>query len=84
MNPYLIAAAALAASLVPSLAVAARGRPIEGAIALQLAATTATLVLLCLSAGFNGSTTYFTVAVIAAALAPVTGLVLARMLGHDV
>lgn len=83
MNAYLVAAAALTVSLVPPVAVCARSRPIEGAIALQFCATTATLVLLCLAAGFLGST-YVVVAVVAAALAPVNGLVTARMLGHDV
>ena len=83
MNAYLVAAAALVAALAPSLAVAVRARPIEGAVALQLAGTTTTLALLCLAAGFHAST-YFVVAVIAAALMPVSAFVLARMLGHDV
>jgi hypothetical protein len=83
VNGYLVAAAALAVSLAPLAAVCARGRPIEGAIALQFAATTVTLILLCLAAGFLGPT-YVVVAVVAAALAPVNGLVVARMLGHDV
>ncbi|MGH3001181.1 MAG: hypothetical protein ACRDM1_00660 [Gaiellaceae bacterium] len=83
MNAYLIAACALIVSLVPPAVVCARGRPIEGAIALQFCATTSTLTLLCLSVGFFGPT-YVVVAVIAAALAPVNGLVTARMLGHDV
>lgn len=83
MNAYLIAAAALVVSLVPPIVVCARGRPIEGAIALQLCAATSTLVLLCFAVGFDG-TTYVVVAVIAAALAPVNGLVIARMLGHEV
>ena len=83
MNAFLVAGTALATSLVPPAVVCARGRAIEGAIALQLCATTTTLVLLALAAGFVGKT-YAVVAVITAALAPVNGLVTARMLGHDV
>ena len=83
MNAYLIAATALAAALLPPAAVCARGRPIEGAIALQLCSTTTTLALLCLCAGFHRPV-YLNIAVIAAALAVVNGLVTARMLGHRI
>lgn len=83
MNAYLLAAAALVASLAPLAFVCARGRPVEGAIALQLCAVTTTLIVLCLAAA-SVNTTYAVVAVIAAALSPVATLIVARMLGHRV
>ena len=83
MNAYLIAATALVAAIAPPAVVCARGRPIEGAVALQLCTTTTTVALLCLCAGFHRAV-YFNIAVIAAALSGVNALVTARMLGHRI
>lgn len=83
MTAYLLAAAALVVSLLPPAIVCARGRPIEGAVALQLCGTTATLAILCIAAA-TVNKTYTVVAVIAAALTPVSTLVTARMLGHRI
>lgn len=81
MNAFEIAAVALLAGLVPLGAVAARRHPIDGLVALELAGALTTLVLLCLSEGFHRSV-YYTVAVIAAVLSWVGGLVFARFLGR--
>ena len=83
MNAFLAAATALVVCLAPSAVVCARGRPIEGAIALQLCTVTTTLIVLCIAAS-SVNTTYAVVAVIIAALSPVSGLLLARMLGNRI
>lgn len=83
MTAFVAAAAAMTAALAPPAYVCARGRPIEGAIALQLCGAIVTLVVLCLAAAAPGTTTVV-VAVLAAALTPVSALLTARMLGHDV
>lgn len=81
MNAFLWAATALVILLVPLLAVAALRRPIDGLVALELAGILLTLVLLCLAEGFHRSFEY-TLAIMAAVLATIGGLVFARFLGR--
>jgi multicomponent Na+:H+ antiporter subunit F len=53
VNEFLIAALALAVTLVPCLVVCARAPLLEGVVALELAGTIATVALLLLAAGFE-------------------------------
>jgi multisubunit Na+/H+ antiporter MnhF subunit len=66
---------------VPLGWVAARRRPIDGLVALQLAGTITVLVLLCLAEGLNRSYEYV-LPVVAAMLSWIGGLVFARFLGR--
>lgn len=81
MNAFTIAAVALLAGWVPLLVIVVRGRVIDGVIALQLAGTVATLVLLCLAEGLHRSFE-FGVAVVAAVLTWLGGLVFVRFVGR--
>ena len=81
MNAFLVAATALLAGLVPLGAVAARRRPIDGLVALELAGVIVVLTLLCFAEGFHRSV-YYTVPVIAAVTSWVGGLVYVRFLGR--
>jgi multisubunit Na+/H+ antiporter MnhF subunit len=81
MNAFLWAATALVILLVPLLAVAALRRPIDGLVALELAGVLLTLVLLCLAEGFHRSFEY-SLAIMAAVLSTIGGLVFARFLGR--
>lgn len=58
-----------------------RSRPIDALVGLELCATTITLVLLCLAAGFHQSV-YFNVPVVAALCVWVGGLVYVRFVGR--
>ena len=53
MNEFLVAALMLVLALIPCLLVLARTSLLEGVVALELAGTIATLVLLLLAAGFE-------------------------------
>lgn len=81
MNAFTIAALALLAGWLPLGYVVLRHRAIDGVIALELMGTVVVLVLLCLAAGFHRSYEYG-VAVIAAVLSWLSGLVFARFLGR--
>jgi multisubunit Na+/H+ antiporter MnhF subunit len=76
-----IAGLALLAGWVPLLAVALRDRPVDGLVALEVAGTVSVLALLCLAEGFHRSFEYG-VAVIAAVLSWLSGLVFTRFLGR--
>jgi multisubunit Na+/H+ antiporter MnhF subunit len=81
VNAFNIAAAALILGFVPIGIVCLRGREVDGIVALQLAGSQTTLILICLSEGFQRSS-YFTVAVVSAATTWVSGLVFARFFGR--
>jgi multisubunit Na+/H+ antiporter MnhF subunit len=81
VNAFAIAATALVALLAPLGAVALVRRPIDGLVALQLAGSLVVLVLLCFAEAFHRST-YYGVAVVAAVLTWVGGLVYAHFLGR--
>lgn len=81
MNAFAIAAAVLLGGLAPLLAVTLRRRPVDGLVALELAGAMLVLVLLCLAEGFHRSS-YYGVAVVAAVLSWISGLVYARFLGR--
>jgi multisubunit Na+/H+ antiporter MnhF subunit len=81
LNAFTIAATALLAGFVPLGWVALRSRPIDGLVALELAGTLAALTFLCLAAGLDRSFEY-SVAVVAAVLSWIGGLVFARFLGR--
>ena len=81
MNAFLIAATALLAMLALPGIVILRARPIDAIVALELAGTTITLVLLCLAEGFHRSV-YFNVPLVAALATWVGGLVVVRFVGR--
>ena len=81
MNAFVVAALALLVGWAPLVVVAARARPIDGAVALQAAGTVSVLVLLCLAEGFHRSFEYG-LAVVAALLSWLGGLVFVRFLGR--
>jgi multisubunit Na+/H+ antiporter MnhF subunit len=81
VNAFTLAATVLVALFVPLAAVAAVRRPIDGLVALELAGSLAVLVLLCLAEGLHRSV-YFGVAVVAALVSWLGGLVYARFLGR--
>src|SRR5690242_16900292 len=80
-NAFGWAAFALLLGVVPLGAVILLAKPIDGVVALQLAGVTVTLVLLCLAESFHRST-YFDVAVAAAVVTWIGGLVFVRFLGR--
>jgi multisubunit Na+/H+ antiporter MnhF subunit len=81
VNAFELAATVLLCGLVPLGAVAALRRPVDGLVALELAGTITMLVLVCFAEGFHRSFE-FGVAIVAAALTWVGGLVFARFLGR--
>jgi multisubunit Na+/H+ antiporter MnhF subunit len=81
VNAFLVAATVLLAALAPLLVVASLRRPIDGLVALELAGVVLTIVLLCLAEGFHRSFEY-TLAIMAAVLGTISGLVFARFLGR--
>jgi multisubunit Na+/H+ antiporter MnhF subunit len=81
MNAFTIAATVLLLGFLPLGFVALRARPIDGVVAMQLAGTVATLVLLCLAEGLQRSFLY-TLPVVAALMSWIGGLVFARFLGR--
>lgn len=83
MNAFLLAALILLAGFVPLGVVVLRCREIDGVVALQLAGSTTTLILIFLSEGFHRSV-YFNLPVICAAVTLVGSLVFARFFGRFV
>jgi multisubunit Na+/H+ antiporter MnhF subunit len=81
VNAFLVAATVLLVGLIPLGAVAVVRRPIDGVVALEVAGALMVLVLLCLAEGFHRSS-YFVVAVVAALMSWIGGLVFARFLGR--
>lgn len=80
MNVWLIAATVLLAGLLPCAWVLLRARLIEALVALELASTIVTVVLLLLAEGFHRSS-YFELPLVLAALSFVGTLVFIRFLG---
>ena len=81
MNAFTVAATVLLAFLLPLGLVAARRRPIDGLVALELASTLAVLALVCLAEGLHRSFE-FGVAIAAVVSAWIGSLVFARFLGR--
>jgi multisubunit Na+/H+ antiporter MnhF subunit len=81
VNAFTLAATILLATYVPLVLVIVRRRAIDGLVALELVGIIAVLVLLCLAEGFHRSFEY-SVAVIAALLTWIGGLVFARFLAR--
>jgi len=81
VNAFTIAASALLVGFLPLAIVALRTRPIDGVVALQLAGTVGTLVLLCLAEGLHRSFLY-TLPVVSALMSWIGGLVFVRFLGR--
>ena len=81
MNAFVVAALALLAGWLPLMYVVLRHRPIDGAIALELVGSVSVLVLVCLAEGFHRSFEHG-LAVAAAVLSWLSGLVFARFLGR--
>jgi multisubunit Na+/H+ antiporter MnhF subunit len=81
MNAFAIAATALLAGYVPLLWIAMRRRPIDGLLALEAGGVLLVLVLLCLAEAFHRSFEY-AVAIVAAVMAWIGGMVFARFLGR--
>jgi multisubunit Na+/H+ antiporter MnhF subunit len=78
---FTLAATVLAAGILPLGYVALKERPIDGVVALELAGTLVLLVLLCLAEGFHRSFEYG-VAIVAAVMSWIGGLVFVRFLGR--
>lgn len=76
MNEWLIAALVLLIALVPAGAVAYRAGPPSGLVSLQLAGTSAALIVLLLSQGF-GRQPFVDLALIAAVMSFIGSVVLA-------
>jgi len=81
VNAFEVAALALVTGFVPLLWVCLRESEIDGVVALELAGSVATLVLLCLAEGYHRGI-YMSVAVVCAAVSWISGLVFARFLGR--
>jgi len=81
VNAFETAATALLCGYVPLGYVALRRRPIDGLVALELGGALAVLVLLCFAEGFHRSFEYG-LAIVAAVLTWVGGLVFARFFGR--
>jgi len=81
LNAFTIAAAALIAGYLPLLGVTLLRRPIDGLVALELGGALGVLALLCLAEGFHRAFE-FELAVIAAVLSWIGGLVIVRFLGR--
>lgn len=83
MNVWLVAATVLLVALVPPFWLLARAPRIDALVALELASTLVTLVLLLLSEGFHRSI-YTVVPLVLAGVALVSGLTFARFMERRV
>jgi multisubunit Na+/H+ antiporter MnhF subunit len=81
VNVWLIAATVLLAGLLPCGWVLMRAKIVDSLVALELASTLVTLVLLLLAEGFHRSS-YFELPIVLAALTFVGTLVFVRFLGE--
>jgi multisubunit Na+/H+ antiporter MnhF subunit len=81
VNAFSVAATALLCGYLPLGYVVARRRPIDGLLALELTGTIGVLVLLCFAEGFHRSFVD-TVAIMAALVSWMGGMVFARFLGR--
>lgn len=81
MNAFVWASIGLLVPFFPLLAVAVVRRPIDGLVALECGGVLLVLVLLCLAEGFHRSFEY-AVAIVAALMTWIGGLVFARFLGR--
>ena len=81
MNAFAWAATGLIVGYAPLLLVGWRRRPIDGLLALELGGVLLVLVLLCLSEAFHRSFEY-AVAIVAAVMTFIGGMVFARFLGR--
>jgi multisubunit Na+/H+ antiporter MnhF subunit len=79
VNVWLVAATVLLAGVLPCGWVLMRGRHTDALVALELASTVVTVVLLLLAEGFHRSS-YFTLPLVLAALSFVGGLIFVRFL----
>lgn len=78
-SAYLIAGAAMLASMAPLLVFAVRAEPPDGLVALNIGGNIATLVLLLLAAG-TGREPFFDLAVVSAVLSFAGSLAYARFM----
>ncbi len=83
MNEWLIAALVLLIALVPPGAVAVRAGPRSGLVSLQVAGSTATLILLLLAQGFARQP-FVDLALILAVMSFIGGVVLAGFIEQGV
>jgi multisubunit Na+/H+ antiporter MnhF subunit len=81
MNAFVWAAIGLLVGFLPLLGVASLRRPVDGLVALESAGILLVLELLCLAEGFHRSFVYG-VAIVAAVMSWIGGLVFARFLGR--
>jgi multisubunit Na+/H+ antiporter MnhF subunit len=81
MNAFVWAAIGLLVPFFPLLAVTMLRRPVDGLVALECAGVLSVLILLCLAEGFHRSFEY-AVAIVAALMTWIGGLVFARFLGR--
>ncbi len=81
MNVWLVAATVLLLGLVPCGWVLLRGQLLDALVALELASTVATVVLLLLAEGFHRSS-YVTVPLVLAAMSFVGALIFVRFFGE--
>ena len=81
MNAFVWAAIGFLFGFFPLLAIAVRRRPVDGLVALECGGVLLVLVVLCLSEGLHRSFVY-TVAIVAAVMTWIGGLVFARFLGR--
>ena len=81
MNAFTIAATCFVALLAPLGLLAARRRPIDGLVALELGSTLSILALVCLAEGLHRSFE-FGIAIAGSVSAWIGGLVYARFLGR--
>jgi multisubunit Na+/H+ antiporter MnhF subunit len=81
VNAFLAASTVLLAALAPLGATAVARRPIDGLVALELGSALVVLDLVCLAVGLHRDV-YFGVAVVAALMSWIGGLVIARFLGR--
>jgi multisubunit Na+/H+ antiporter MnhF subunit len=81
VNAFVWAAIGLLVGFVPLLYVVTRRRPIDGLVALECGGILLVLILMCLAEGFHRSFGY-SVAIVAAVMSWIGGLVFARFLGR--
>jgi len=81
MNVWLWGATALLVGIVPCGWIAMRASRVDALVALELAGTVATLVLVLLSEGFNRAS-YMGVPVVLAFMSLVGSLLIARLIGR--